>query len=55
MTTKLSVLLLFGVNLMICSPVMALSSLDQTVVFNEQGKPDQGKKEAEKNPEDDCE
>lgn len=54
MITKLFILLLFGVNLMIFSPAMALSSLDQTVVFKEQGKPDQGK-EAEKNPEDDCE
>ncbi len=53
MTNKLSILLLFGVNLMICNPAAALSPLEQTVVFNEQGKPDQGK-EAEKNPEDDC-
>lgn len=51
---KFFILMLFALNLVYFNHAMALSNTDQTVIFNDEGKPD-GEKDGEKNPEDDCE
>jgi len=52
------ILVLLALNLVYFNHAMALSNLDQTVIFNDDGKSDEGKddgKDGEKNPEEDCE
>ncbi len=54
--SKFFILMLFALNLVSFNHAMASSHLDQTIIFNDAEKPDDGKGEGEeKNPEDDCE
>ena len=53
---KFFILMLFALNMVYFHQAMASSQIDQTVIFyEEEGKPDDGKKDGEKNPEEDCE
>jgi len=52
--SKFFILMLFALNLVSFNHAMASSHLDQTIIFNDAEKPDDGKGE-EENPEDDCE
>ena len=54
--SKFFILMLFALNLVCFNHAMASSHFDQTVIFNDAEKPDDGEGEGEeKNPEDDCE
>ena len=58
--SKFFIFLLFALNLVYFNHAMATSCIEQTVVYNEEGKPDDGKddekKDGEKNPdEEECE
>jgi len=56
--SKFFILMLFALNLVSFNHAMASSHLDQTVIFNDTGSPEEGKdkgEDEEKNPEDDCE
>lgn len=48
------ILMLFALNLVCFNHAMALSHTDQSIIFNDESKPDGGKDEEKKNPEDDC-
>ncbi len=55
--SKFFILMLFSLNLVSFNHAMASSHLDQTVIFNDTGSPEEGKdkgEDEEKNPEDDC-
>lgn len=58
---KFFILMLFALNLVYFNQAMALSSshIDQSIIFNEDGKSgdkkDGDKKDGEKNPEENCE
>jgi len=56
--SKFFILMLFALNLVSFNHAMASSHLDQTVIFNDTGSPEEDKdkgEDEEKNPEDDCE
>ena len=59
---KFFILMLFAMNMVYFNQAMASSPIDQTIIFNEDGKADEGKdgdkggKDGEKSPdEEDCE
>lgn len=56
---KIFILMLFALNMVYFSQAMASSPIDQSVIFNEEGKADgengDSKKDGEENPEEDCE
>lgn len=51
---KIFILILFALNLVYFNQAMALSHIEQNVIFNDEGKPADDGKDKEKNPEDDC-
>ena len=56
---KIFIVMLFALNMVYFNQAMASSQIDQSIIFNEEGKADgekdDGKKDEEKNPEEDCE
>lgn len=56
---KIFILMLFALNIVYFNQAMASSQIDQSIIFNEEGKVDgekgDGKKDGEENPEEDCE
>ena len=54
---KIFILMLFALNMVYVHQAMAASAIDQSVIFYEGEKPDEGKGKdgKEKNPEEDCE
>ena len=53
--SKFFILMLFVLSLVSFNHAVASSHLDQTIIFNDAEKPDDGKEGEEKDPEDDCE
>lgn len=56
---KIFIVMLFALNMVYFNQAMASSQIDQSIIFNEEGKADgekgDGKKDGEEDPEEDCE
>lgn len=52
---KIFILMLFVLNLVSLNHVMAITNIDQTMIFNDEEKSEEEEKGEEKNPEDECE